>query len=153
MRGREYSNGSVAQAGRSTCDLDRTVGKVATWRVARGIEERTNMNLSDYTSPEDRLMLAVLQDALAIFQRGMYSRAPNAREKYREVDKWIRSDECDSPFSFEAICSTLQIDPDCLRASLERARRLAYQSEISRRAGEAPRARIHARRAGRGGVG
>lgn len=111
------------------------------------------MDLSDYRSPEDRLMLAVLQDALSIFRRGVHSAAPNAREKYREVVKWIRSDDCDSPFSFEAICSTLQIDPDCLRDSLEKVRRSAYQSGPPRDAGKSARARIYARRAWRGRIG
>lgn len=76
-----------------------------------------------YTSPEVGLMLAVLQDALATFQRGLHSADPLDVEKFREVDRWLRSRDYDWPFSFENICSTLRIDADFLRAGLNEIRR------------------------------
>lgn len=85
-------------------------------------------------SPEDRLMLAVLQDALATFQRGLRSSIREDIEQFREVDRWLRSRDFDGIFSFESICDSLGIDSALLRNRLNEARVVAFES---RRAGRA----------------
>jgi hypothetical protein len=67
-------------------------------------------------SPETRLMLAVLEDALATFRRGINSLVPAERQCFREVETWLRSGDNESPFSLECICWTLGMDPDYVRA-------------------------------------
>jgi hypothetical protein len=78
-----------------------------------------------YKAPESRLLLAVLQDALATFQRGLNTSVGKDRQMFREVDYWFRSRSDDSPFSFESICSTFRIDSACVRDLLNRLKRSA----------------------------
>jgi hypothetical protein len=78
-----------------------------------------------YKAPESRLLLAVLQDALATFQRGLNTSAGKERQMFREVDYWFRSRSYDSPFSFESICSTFRIDSACVRDLLNNLKRSA----------------------------
>lgn len=104
-------------------------------------------------SPESRLMLAVLSDALVTFQRGLDSPVPVRRKRYCEVELWITDTSSDWPFSFEIICHTLHLDPDYIRAGL---RLLKYES-LSRRADKRGialrRAMIFDRRSWRGRIG
>ena len=84
-------------------------------------------------APEARLLLAVLQDALGNFQRGLHSTSCKELEAFREVDRWFRSSEFDWLFSFENICSTLCIDPDHVRDGLNRLRIAALLKRDTRR--------------------
>jgi len=70
------------------------------------------------SEPELRLMLAVLEDAIARFHRGLGAQCPEQRKHVCEVRRWIGSRDAESPFSFENICSSLGIDADYLRAGL-----------------------------------
>lgn len=88
--------------------------------------------------PESRLMLAVLQEALSTFQRGINTRVAKEIEAFREVDRWFRSRDYDWPFSFESICYCLHIDPSCVRAELNRLRRKAWQNRAAVRTVKAP---------------
>ena len=74
----------------------------------------------DAIIPEGRLMLAVLEDAVHLYQ--LCSRLRNARERrlFRQTDEWFTSDEQTSPFSFVTICQVFGLDPDYLRAGLKR---------------------------------
>jgi hypothetical protein len=88
--------------------------------------------------PESRLMLAVLQEALGTFQRGIHTRDAKELEAFREVDRWFRSRDYDWPFSFESICCCLHIDPSCVRAGLNLLRRKAFQNRNAARIVKAP---------------
>ncbi len=88
--------------------------------------------------PENRLMLAVLQEALGTFQRGVSSRVAKEVEAFREVDRWFRSSDYDWPFSFESICACLHIDPGFVRAGLNQIRRKAFQNRAAVRTVKAP---------------
>ena len=62
-------------------------------------------------TPERRLMLAVLTDA--VFQlHGADS------EGAAEAEAWIRDQQSDAPFSFRSICEALAIDPSYLANGL-----------------------------------
>lgn len=69
--------------------------------------------------PEKRLMLAVLEDAVATFQRYVVTMDRRGRRLFRESEEWVTSQDASWPFAFENICSALQIDPDYLRRGLE----------------------------------
>ena len=102
--------------------------------------------------PENRLMLAVLEEALVTFQRGINSPVPERRKRFCEVDKWVLEKDSDWPFSFENICHTLRIDPDYIRAGL---RTLKCQSLVRRtttRGRKLRRERIYDRRGWRGQI-
>lgn len=68
--------------------------------------------------PVQRLMLAVLEDAVMTFQHGLESPCPKRRRQFHEVERWLRSDDQDSPFSFESVCSSLQLHAGRIRNAL-----------------------------------
>lgn len=70
--------------------------------------------------PEKRLMLAILQDAVACYRRNTNTRLGKRRRLFLEVEDWIRDREDDSLFSFANICETLGISPDYLTRGLRR---------------------------------
>lgn len=72
--------------------------------------------------PELRLMLAVLEDAIVQFQKGLDSPSPVRRRRFREVGTWVESRDFDSPFSFENVCEALRLDPDYIRDGLTAAK-------------------------------
>jgi hypothetical protein len=79
---------------------------------------------SEAIAPEQRLMLAVLEDAVYVHQRSARRRDARGRRLFRETDEWFASDETTSPFSFVTICQMFGLDPDYLRAGLRRWRDL-----------------------------
>jgi hypothetical protein len=73
--------------------------------------------------PEKRLQLATLADAVATFRRSVGVDRRRARHRLAEVDAWFASDAADGPFTFVAICDSLNIDAAYIRDGLERWRR------------------------------
>jgi hypothetical protein len=76
--------------------------------------------------PAKRLMLAVLDDAVNIFQHQCTAVRPRGRRLFAETERWITSDDTSWPFAFVSVCHALGLDVDCLRTGLRqwRARQL-----------------------------
>jgi hypothetical protein len=70
--------------------------------------------------PEKRLMLAVLEDAIATFQRTTQAPSRATRRAGDEVRTWLASDDTTWPYAFLNICHVLGFDPGYLRAGLAR---------------------------------
>jgi len=70
--------------------------------------------------PEKRLMLAVLEDAVATFQRTATATSRIGMRDFGEVDAWLTSDDVAWPYSFLNVCHVLGFDPSCLRRGLAR---------------------------------
>ena len=70
--------------------------------------------------PEKQLMLAVLQDAVATLLKHAGSARSGPRRLVREAEQWINARDPDWPFSFDNICSALNLDPAALREGLRR---------------------------------
>jgi len=69
--------------------------------------------------PEKRLMLAVLEDAIASFQRNfIQARHCHDADDY-DVESWLESDDMSWPFSFASICQALDMEPEYLRRGLK----------------------------------
>ena len=102
--------------------------------------------------PENRLMLAVLEEALVTFQRGLNSPVPERRKRFFEVDRWVCEKDSDWPFSFENICMTLRIDPDYIRAGLRHMKCQSLLSGATARGRKLRRERIYDRRGWRGHI-
>ncbi|MGH7802850.1 MAG: hypothetical protein ACREQJ_00755 [Candidatus Binatia bacterium] len=85
--------------------------------------------------PEKRLMLAVLEDAVATFQRYVDARNRRGQRLFREAEEWVLSDDTEWPFAFENICHTLDIEPDFLRRGLARWK----ERQLSRAVGNGAR--------------
>ena len=112
--------------------------------LARGSEvEPTSTN---------RLMLAILEEALVTFQKGLIACDAAQRCRSREADRWIASEDEDFVFSFESICSSLKIDAGYLREGLKRIRAVARQGQPIRKLHALRRERMISRRAWRGRI-
>ena len=71
-------------------------------------------------SGEMRLALAVLEDALRCALRHHDSRVVEQRMAAREALDWMRSDDDSPPFTFVRICQLFDLDPDWVRAMVDR---------------------------------
>ena len=67
---------------------------------------------------EERLMLAVLQDAVDCFQEHVLAQYSCEKKLFQEAEDWILAKNTDWPFSFENICETLQLNPNYMRQGL-----------------------------------
>jgi hypothetical protein len=70
--------------------------------------------------PERRLMLAVLQDAVATYLKYRDADAHGERQAFHEVNDWLHSDDTKWPFAFIRVCEGLGLDATYLRAGLAR---------------------------------
>ena len=66
-------------------------------------------------TPEQRLMIAVLQDALDCIEKYRYATDTHGRRLFQEAKQWFLADETDWPYSFECICGALDLDADAVR--------------------------------------
>jgi hypothetical protein len=74
-----------------------------------------------HSTPEQRLMAAVLEDAMRELTRpggGWYG--ARARRQI-EVQRWLESDDVAWPFSFVNVCEALDLDPGEVRSCLGRS--------------------------------
>jgi hypothetical protein len=73
------------------------------------------------TRPENRLMLAVLEDALDIHRKYAHAPGRGRRRLVAETEAWLFSDDTGWPLSFVNVCNALGIDVDWLRGRVRRA--------------------------------
>jgi hypothetical protein len=67
-------------------------------------------------SGEQRLLLALLTDALNVYQKGALSRLTRLRRLYVDAERWMLADRTDTnAFSFTTACDALGINPELLR--------------------------------------
>jgi hypothetical protein len=69
-------------------------------------------------SSEQRLMLAVLVDAINVLQGWHRLGSARKRRAFAEAAQWVNTSGTKYPFSFDSVCDALEIDPDVLRARL-----------------------------------
>jgi len=85
---------------------------------------------SEHTQPERRLLLAVLSDAIALFQGGASRPASPTRGDFEEARRWILSNDRVWPFSFVNVCEALGIASGPLRQALIAARCRAHVAPL-----------------------
>jgi hypothetical protein len=69
-----------------------------------------------HLSGEQRLMLALLTDAINVYQRGALSRVSQARRLYVDAEQWIMNDSRNpAVLSFGTVCDALGINATLLR--------------------------------------
>lgn len=81
--------------------------------------------------PLRRLMLAVLEDAIATFQKTARSGDGRDRLLFGEVLTWLQNRRDGGLFSFESICDMLGIDSSRLRRALLKKARAGTRRSIS----------------------
>jgi hypothetical protein len=67
---------------------------------------------------EERLMQAVLENAVEYFQKYVLARKPSGRQLFQEAEEWFLNTESEALYSFENICETLGFHPDYIRKGL-----------------------------------
>ncbi len=99
--------------------------------------------------PEKRLMLAVLEDAIAAYQRAFIQpESPTAEQATDEndIEGWLSSDDMTWPFSFASICQALDMEPEYLRSGLSRWRERATRDGLLGKVYRFPFRRVNGRR-------
>ena len=82
---------------------------------------------------EQRLMAAILEDAIAVYSKSSAPKGSKARQVLRETERWLRSRDRTWTFSFLRVCEMLSLDPVAiLRALRERRDRQSAQVAESR---------------------
>ena len=69
---------------------------------------------------EERLMFAVLTDAIECFQKYIFAKPRRLRALFNQAEAWFLNRDDPSLFSFENICQVLHISPSYLRSGLMR---------------------------------
>ena len=72
----------------------------------------------DYWTGSRRLMLSVLQDALASWFRYRRDSSKRGQRLFRETQDWFWSSDQSWLYAFESICEHLELDPDFIREQL-----------------------------------
>src|SRR5262247_4910167 len=72
----------------------------------------------DIREGEEKLMLAVLVDAIEDFQKYVFSKDQRGQKLFQEAEEWFLEKDDNQLFSFEYICATLQLHPDYIRRGL-----------------------------------
>ncbi len=73
-----------------------------------------------HLEPEKRLMLAVLEDAIACFQKYIAARDNRGQGIFKEAEEWVLEEGSDWLFSFDNICEVLGMNPQYVRQGLLR---------------------------------
>src|SRR5438105_4190015 len=77
---------------------------------------------------EQRLLVAVLDDAVQCYLKNMTTRNRHHRLIFNEARYWMMSKSRQGLFAYENLCEALDVDADALRSELERRRREAEES-------------------------
>jgi len=72
--------------------------------------------------PAERLVLAVLENAVRMFQRYTTADDQRGRRLLVETEEWFASDELEWPFAFVPICDVLGLDAASVRSGLRQWR-------------------------------
>jgi hypothetical protein len=82
---------------------------------------------------EQRLMAAILVDALAVYSRTAMPGTADAGRVLRQTQRWLLSNDRTSTCSFLRVCEVLGLEPDAVRRHLhdrgeeaQRGRKLAF---------------------------
>jgi hypothetical protein len=70
--------------------------------------------------PEQELMCAVLEDAIACYRNHLLAASASGKILFREAEEWIFTKQRDWVFSFENICEVLALNPGYVRRGLLR---------------------------------
>lgn len=76
-----------------------------------------NCQRKDRYGPEERLLFAILEDAISCYQVYLLANKQEERVLFTEAERWIFDDSVEF-VSFHNICDTLKIDPTYMRRGL-----------------------------------
>ncbi len=70
-------------------------------------------------TPEKRLLIAVLWNAILEYQEFLCSNHSSGSAEAQKLRKWFFEHDETWPFSFENVCTQLDLDPGSIRSRLE----------------------------------
>ena len=73
---------------------------------------------SEHLEPEKALLMAILEDAIHLFQKYRCARDRAGKERFREVEDWFMHEGDHGLFSFVNVCELLALDPQYVRRGL-----------------------------------
>lgn len=76
---------------------------------------------ADYPG-EQRLLLAVLEDAVHCFQTNIGARTPRRRNIFEQAEEWLLGGPCDALVTFDYVCDVFGMDAEYMRAGIRRWR-------------------------------
>ena len=71
-----------------------------------------------HLEPEKKLMLALLEDAIACYQKYLLARDSKGKALFEEAEEWLRQPGGGSVFAFDSVCELLGLNPDYLRRGM-----------------------------------
>jgi hypothetical protein len=86
-----------------------------------------------HLQPEKRLMLAVLEDGVACFQKYVMAQDARGKKYFQETEQWILEEPSERVFAFANVCETLGLDGDYLRRGLMRWKTAALENRPTAR--------------------
>jgi len=92
--------------------------------LSQDVSLRSTMPRSDLFAPqpevlpEQRLMIALVRDALRCIERYRYARDTRGKRLFAQEAQWVLSNDTDWLFAFARVCESLDLDPDAVRRTL-----------------------------------
>jgi hypothetical protein len=84
-----------------------------------------------HLEPEKKLMLAILEDDIACFQKYLFARDGKGKTLFREAETWAL-EKGDGVFSFDSVCEILGFDPNYLRRGLAEWKQAALDAHVNK---------------------
>ncbi|HWP67217.1 MAG TPA: hypothetical protein VNO26_15070 [Candidatus Limnocylindria bacterium] len=78
-----------------------------------------------FSEGEHRLMVAILEDAIDVYRKQAAARDTRKRHMFEDAEAWIEDRDSSWIFSFENICTVLDLEPDYIRRGLREWKRRA----------------------------
>ncbi len=84
-----------------------------------------------HLEPEKKLMLAILEDGIACFQKYLFARDGKGKALFREAETWVEDKGGEAVFAFDSVCESLGLDSEYVRRGMRKwkAQALAQQSQ------------------------
>jgi hypothetical protein len=109
----------------STEDIDKMVASLFPPDSVSPAQYLETVCRKTYVEAEQKLMLAVLEDAVTCFQGYFATRDKKEARLFCEAEDWIlQQEKSDWLFSFDNVCETLGLNPGYIREGLLRWRHL-----------------------------
>ena len=84
-----------------------------------------------HLQPEKRLMLAVLEDGVACFQKYVAASDFRGKKYFKETEEWVLQEPSESLFCFANVCETLGLNANYLRHGLMQWKRETLEKRAS----------------------
>ncbi len=71
-----------------------------------------------HLEPEKKLLLAILEDAVACYQKYLFAHDSKGKALFHEAEEWVEHPSAEGVFSFDSVCESLGLNPDYVRRGI-----------------------------------